>query len=88
MGAIDHTMRQIDAAVQSYTLGRPTVMHRMNVHLNQVGALPAILLPVLNVAVPHAAALMNTAPVNLPNLPNLNPAHIDVDQQWHSDIER
>ena len=93
MGPIDHAMRQINAAVQVYTVGNPRVMHRMNVRLNHVlvtyaGALPAMLLPVLNVAVPHVAALVNTAPNQLPNLPNLNPAHIDVDQRWNADIER
>ena len=65
MGPIDFAMQQINAAVQAHTVGNPKVMHRMNVRLNHVlvtyaGALPAMLLPVLNVAVPHVAALVNT----------------------------
>ena len=31
--------------------------------------------------------LSEIVPNQLPNLLNLNPAHIDVDQQWNADIE-
>ena len=89
-GRMERLARDFHDCVERYTLGNPRVMHFANIRINQILQRvnpQGIHYPLLNPQSTFVAAQLQQRPPQLPAVAPLNPAHIDVDQEWNKGLE-